>query len=90
VDRTTLGRNIGPLERDDVIAIESNRSDPRSKISRLTKAGDARFQRAQKHWAEAQNRFERAYRRSQASQLREKLRAVVASEFAPLDTMLAE
>jgi DNA-binding MarR family transcriptional regulator len=90
VDRTTLGRNIRPLERDDLIAIESDPSDRRSKILRLTKAGDARFHRAQKHWAEAQKRFERAYGRGQASQLREKLRAVVASELAPLDTMPTE
>ena len=90
VDRTTLGRNIRPLERDDLIAIESDPSDGRSKILRLTKAGDARFQRAQKRWAEAQRRFERAYGGRQASQLRENLRAVVASELGPFDAMVAE
>ena len=90
VDRTTLGRNIRPLERDDLIAIESDSSDRRSKILRLTKAGDARFQRAQKRWAEAQRCFEGVYGGKQASQLREKLRAVVASELGPFDTMAAE
>ena len=90
MDRTTLGRNIRPLERDDLIAIESDPSDRRSKILRLTKAGDARFQRAQKRWAEAQRRFEGVYGGKQASQLREKLRAVVASELGPFDTMAAE
>ena len=90
VDRTTLGRNIRPLERDGLIAIESDPSDRRSKILRLTKAGDARFQRAQKRWAEAQKRFERAYGGRQASQLRENLRALVASELGPFDTMAAE
>ncbi len=90
VDRTTLGRNIRPLERDDLIAIESDPSDRRSKILRLTKAGDARFQRAQKRWAEAQELFERAYGGKQASQLRAKLRAVVASELGPFDTATAE
>ena len=90
LDRTTLGRNIRPLERDDLIAIESDPSDRRSKILRLTKAGDARLQRAQKRWAEAQRRFEGVYGGKQASQLREKLRAVVASELGPFDTMVAE
>ena len=90
VDRTTLGRNIRPLERDGLIAIESDPSDGRSKILRLTKVGDTRFQRAQKHWAEAQKRFERAYGGRQASQLREKLRAVLASELSPFDIMAAE
>src|SRR6202045_1598607 len=43
VDRTTLGRNIRPLERDGLIAIEPDPSDGRSKILRLTKAGDGRY-----------------------------------------------
>jgi DNA-binding MarR family transcriptional regulator len=90
VDRTTLGRNIRPLERDGLIAIESDPTDGRTKIVRLTKAGDARYQRAQKRWAEAQRHFERAYGGKQASQLRENLRAVVASELGPFDTMAAE
>src|SRR5258705_11533545 len=90
VDRTKLGRNIRPLERDDLIAIESDPSDGRSKILRLTKAGDARFQRAQKRWAEAQKRFERVYGGRQASQLRENLRAVLASELGPFDTLVAQ
>ena len=90
VDRTTLGRNIRPLERDGLIAIESDPSDGRSKILRLTKAGESRFQRAEKHWVEAQKRFERAYGGRQASQLRESLRAVIASDLGPFDTMVAE
>jgi DNA-binding MarR family transcriptional regulator len=90
VDRTTLGRNIRPLERDRLIAIESDSSDRRSKILRLTKAGDARFQRAQKRWAEAQKRFERVYGGRQAAQLRENLRAVVASDLGLFETMAAE
>ena len=90
VDRTTLGRNVRPLERDGLIAIESDPADGRSKILRLTKAGDARYQRAQKRWIEAQSHFERAYGGKQASQLRENLRAVVASELGPFDTMAAD
>lgn len=90
VDRTTLGRNIRPLERDGLIAIESDPSDRRSKILRLTKTGETRFQRAQEHWAQAQKRFERVYGGPQASQLRENLRALVASELGPFDTVAAE
>ena len=90
VDRTTLGRNIRPLERDGLIAIESDPSDGRSKILHLTKAGEARFQRAERHWVEAQKRFEQVYGGWQASQLRESLRAVIASDLGPFDTMVAE
>jgi len=38
----------------------------------------------------AQKRFERVYGGRQASQLRENLRAVVASELGPFDTLVAE
>jgi DNA-binding MarR family transcriptional regulator len=90
VDRTTLARNIRPLERDGLIAIEPDPFDGRSKILRLTKAGEARFRRAEKHWVEAQKRFERAYGGRRASQLRESLRAVIASDLGPFDTVVAE
>jgi len=90
VYRTTLRRNIRPLERDGLIAIASDPSDGRSKILHLTKAGEARFQRAEKHWEKAQKRFERAYGGRQASQLRESLRAVVASDLGPFDTTVAD
>ena len=50
MDRTTLGRNILPLERDGLIAIEPMASDRRSKELHLTKAGDKRFQAAREGW----------------------------------------
>src|SRR3954469_6838152 len=41
VDRTPLGRNSQPLERDGLIAIGRGRTDRRSKELRLTEAGTA-------------------------------------------------
>src|ERR1700730_739003 len=38
-DRTTLGRNILPLQRDGLIAVGPGKSDRRSKELRLTDAG---------------------------------------------------
>ena len=46
MDRTTLGWNILPLERDGLIAVERGRRDRRSKTLRLTEAGAARFRDA--------------------------------------------
>lgn len=37
MDRTTLGRNILPLERDGLIAIERAASDRRNKALHLTR-----------------------------------------------------
>jgi DNA-binding MarR family transcriptional regulator len=90
MDRTTLGRNIRPLARDGLIVIEPDPADRRSKVLRLTKTGEARFERAHKGWIEAQKRFEAAYGGKRASELRDRLRAVVASGLAPLDSVTAE
>jgi len=81
-----LGRNVQPLERDSLIVIEPDPEDRRSRILRLTRTGERRFERAHKGWAEAQRRFEDAYGGKQASELRRSLRAVIASELGPFDS----
>ena len=83
MDRTTLGRNILPLERDGLIRIEATPSDRRAKELHLTKAGEKRLQVAHEGWAEAQARFETVFGAERAGDLRKLLRAVAASEFAP-------
>jgi DNA-binding MarR family transcriptional regulator len=83
MDRTTLGRNILPLERDGLISIEPTASDRRAKELRLTKAGEKRLQAALKGWSQAQARFETVFGAERAGDLRRLLRAVAASEFAP-------
>lgn len=80
MDRTTLGRNILPLERDGLIRIAPAASDRRAKELHLTKAGEQRFQSARKGWAAAQARFENKYGAKRAAELRGLLRAVVASD----------
>src|ERR1700757_5019630 len=52
MDRTTLGRNILPLQRDGLITIKSAASDRRAKELRLTKAGENRLQQAVGRWAQ--------------------------------------
>jgi len=83
MDRTTLGRNILPLERDGLIRIEPLPSDRRSKALHLTKAGEKRFEAARAGWVKAQARFETEFGAKQTAELRELLRAVVASELGP-------
>ena len=81
MDRTTLGRNILPLERDGLISIEQVATDRRSKEVHLTKLGEKRFAAACQGWIKAQSRFESAFGSKRASELRALLRAVVESEF---------
>ena len=85
MDRTTLGRNILPLERDGLIRIEATISDRRAKELHLTKAGEKRLQVTQERWSEAQSRFETTFGPRRAAELRKMLRAAVASEFGPAD-----
>jgi DNA-binding MarR family transcriptional regulator len=85
MDRTTLGRNILPLERAGLVAIVAGRSDRRSKELHLTEAGTARLRAGIKSWAEAQARFEAAFGARRSSDLRALLRAVSASELDVAD-----
>ena len=80
MDRTTLGRNILPLERDGLIAVEKGSRDRRSKALRLTEAGAARFRAAVKGWAQAQKQFEAAFGAKRTVDLRALLHAVAATD----------
>ena len=80
MDRTTLGRNILPLERDGLIAIRPDRVDHRSKDVQLTKAGVARFRAASEGWRQAQARFEAAFGGKRAKALRALLHEVATNE----------
>jgi DNA-binding MarR family transcriptional regulator len=90
MDRTTLGRNILPLERDGLIRIEPAPSDRRAKELHLTKSGEKRLQAAFTGWQQAQAQFEARYGRARAAQLRLMLRAVVADELSTVDQREAE
>src|ERR1700730_215236 len=81
MDRTTLGRNILPLERDGLIRIEAAADDRRAKELHLTKAGAKRLEAARKGWSAAQARFETGLGSERAAELRQLLKAVVANEF---------
>src|SRR5712672_3622559 len=80
MDRTTLGRNILPLERDGLIIVEQGSRDRRSKELRLTEAGAARFRAAGKGWAQAQREFEKAFGAKRTVDMRVLLHAVAATE----------
>jgi DNA-binding MarR family transcriptional regulator len=81
MDRTTLGRNVLPLERDGLIAIAPSAADRRAKELRLTKTGEKRLQQALTAWSHAQERFETSFGVKRAAELRAMLRAATASQF---------
>ena len=83
MDRSTLGRNVQPLERDGLIAVETSVSDRRAKVLRLTRAGEKRLQAALIAWSQAQERFESHFGGKRSAEMRALMRAVVQSSFAP-------
>jgi DNA-binding MarR family transcriptional regulator len=81
MDRTTLGRNILPLQRRHLIAVKRGQNDARRKELHLTKAGLTRLEAGFDGWAKAQAQFEGTLGKKRASQLRDLLRAVVGMDF---------
>jgi hypothetical protein len=80
MDRTILGRNILPLQRDGLIVVERGSRDRRSKTPRLTDSRVARFQAASKRWVHAQRHFEAAFGAKRTKDLRALLHTVAATD----------
>jgi DNA-binding MarR family transcriptional regulator len=70
MDRSTLGQNLRPLERDELIALLTDPRDRRSRLIALTKRGIAKLNEAAKYWRMAQDRFEANFGQQEAADLR--------------------
>jgi len=81
MDRTTVGRNILPLQRRRLIVVKRGESDARRKELHVTAAGLARLEAGFDGWATAQAQFEGTLGAERASQLRDLLRVVVGTDF---------
>ena len=81
MDRTTLGRNILPLQRDGLIEVVASPDDRRRRELRLTAKGLAMHRQAVERWAVAQERFDAVFGEKRATHLRDLLREVTASDF---------
>lgn len=85
MDRTTLTRSIGPLERDGLIAISVDPQDRRGRLVAITPAGRAKLDEAIAAWGRAQTAFEQAYGLDETIALHRMLRRVSACRFAMPD-----
>ncbi len=56
LDRTTLTRNLGPLERDGLVTVTAG-ADRRTRVVRITDAGRAAMKRAFPYWVQAQQQM---------------------------------
>jgi len=57
MERTTLSRNLRPLERDGLVARGDYPGDARVKLMAITTAGRSRLEEARGHWRRAQQRL---------------------------------
>jgi DNA-binding MarR family transcriptional regulator len=80
MDRSTLGQNLRPLEREGLITLLTDPKDRRSRLIALTREGIARLNEAKKCWKIAQDRFETTIGEQAAAELRSALHAIAYNE----------
>lgn len=83
LDRTTLGRNLRPLQRDGLVSIDVDPQDRRGRTLSITAAGRDKLAKAQECWALAQAAFEARYGTAEMSSLHATLNDVAGLEFGP-------
>jgi DNA-binding MarR family transcriptional regulator len=79
MDRTTLGRNLQPLERAGLIAVVKAKTDGRRRELHLTPIGRATLRAATQNWTDAQRAFDRLFGRRRARALRAMMRDVATT-----------
>jgi DNA-binding MarR family transcriptional regulator len=70
MDRSTLGHNLRPLERDQLLVLRQSAHDRRKRYVELTPKGRTVLQRARRMWRVAEGRFEDIFGKQPAAELR--------------------
>lgn len=70
MDRSTLGHNLKPLERDDLVVVRLAADDRRKRYVELTKKGRSMLRKARHLWGHAEGRFEKIFGKESAAELR--------------------
>ena len=79
MDRSTLGQNLRPLERDNLVTLLTDPRDRRVRLIALTKSGVAKYNEAKPYWVKAQEQFEEVFGEGEAAKLRSALLAIAYS-----------
>jgi DNA-binding MarR family transcriptional regulator len=80
MDRSALGHNLRPLERDGLIALLEGKEDRRRRHVALTSQGEEKFREAKKLWQMAQERFLEVFGRTEGLRLRATLLGIANEE----------
>jgi DNA-binding MarR family transcriptional regulator len=73
MQRTTLTRNLRPLEKEGWLRVARDPADARARIVLLTRAGERTIERAFPLWEESQKRLQAMLGKRQADALRKNL-----------------
>jgi DNA-binding MarR family transcriptional regulator len=80
LDRSTMGRNLNPLERRGLVRIEVGDADQRERFAYLTPAGEAAIEAALPHWRKAQERIAALVQPSAIAELADQLDSLAVRE----------
>jgi DNA-binding MarR family transcriptional regulator len=80
IDRSSLGHNLRPLEREGWVVLGESAVDGRRRHIALTAKGKAKWREGVRLWRVAQERFERVFGRSEAAALRATLLGIAHHE----------
>lgn len=81
MDRSTLGHNLRPLQRDRLVKLVAGKADGRNRRVLLTTGGRERISQASELWQSAQRRFEAAVGVGSVSRLREATGELATMDF---------
>ena len=79
-DRSSLGHNLRPLEREGFIVLREGAADRRQRYIALTAKGKGKCREGLRLWRVAQDRFEHVFGRSEAAALRATLLGIAHHE----------
>ena len=69
MDRSTLGHNLKPLERDYLVTLRLSDNDRRKRYVELTKKGKLLLRKSRRLWQRAEGRYETIFGKDAAAQL---------------------
>lgn len=79
MDRSTLGHNLRPLQRERLLQLRLSVDDRRKRLVVLTHKGKSTLQQARRLWRGAEGRFEKVFGKRHAATLRAVLLSIAGN-----------
>jgi DNA-binding MarR family transcriptional regulator len=79
MDRSTLGHNLRPLQRDSLLILRTAPHDRRKRHVELTQKGKETLEEARRLWRHAEGRFEKIFGKQPAAELRSVLLSIASN-----------